>query len=137
MNETAPERLQRRLEQLAAACDRLDDALAQPSSEFMRDSVIQRFEFAYELGWKALQAVLRLRDIEALNAKDALRAGVAQRLIGDADAWASVHRYRNLTVHTYQRALALEVETFVRDRAHRLFRDLLVALQAAAARAHE
>lgn len=133
MSETAPDRLQLRLTQLDAACSRLDEALAQPPSEFIRDSIIQRFEFAYELGWKALQAVLRQRDIDVLNARDALRAGVTQKLIADPDAWASVHRYRNLTVHTYQRTLAVEVEAFVRDTAAQLFRALSRALREAAA----
>lgn len=31
---------------------RLQDALAQPKNGFIRDSVIQRFEFSIELSWK-------------------------------------------------------------------------------------
>lgn len=38
-----------RLVSLRTALGRLDDALAQPKTEWTRDSAIQRFEFTFEL----------------------------------------------------------------------------------------
>ena len=38
-----------RLRSFGAALDRLDDALAQPKTEWTRDSAIQRFECTFEL----------------------------------------------------------------------------------------
>ena len=43
-----------RREQLAKALRRLESALAQEKTEFMRDSAIQRFEFTADLAWKTL-----------------------------------------------------------------------------------
>lgn len=33
----------------------LEKAVAQPKDEFIRDSVIQRLEYTYELAWKTLK----------------------------------------------------------------------------------
>lgn len=44
------------LDDLRRAIARLDDALAQPENEYLRDAAIQRFEFSFELAWKAAQA---------------------------------------------------------------------------------
>ena len=42
------------LSSLTKALESLDVALAKDKDEFIRDSVIQRFEFTYELSWKFL-----------------------------------------------------------------------------------
>jgi len=39
------------LDEFERAIQRLDEALSQPKDEFIRDSVIQRFEFTFELSW--------------------------------------------------------------------------------------
>jgi nucleotidyltransferase substrate binding protein (TIGR01987 family) len=39
---------------LKSALESLDLALSKEKDEFIRDSVIQRFEFTYELSWKFL-----------------------------------------------------------------------------------
>ena len=51
----------------------------------LRDSLIQRFEFCYELAWKTLKLWLEGRDIEAHNAKDVLREPLAQGTFADVD----------------------------------------------------
>jgi nucleotidyltransferase substrate binding protein (TIGR01987 family) len=40
------------------AVHRLEDALKQKKNEFIRDSVIQRFEFCVELAWKSAKKVM-------------------------------------------------------------------------------
>jgi hypothetical protein len=42
------------LSDLNQALLRLDEALKQPENEFIRDAAIQRFEFCFELAWKAI-----------------------------------------------------------------------------------
>lgn len=41
------------------AVERLREACAKPDSSFIRDSVIQRFKFCWELGWRLLQLKLQ------------------------------------------------------------------------------
>jgi nucleotidyltransferase substrate binding protein (TIGR01987 family) len=110
----APTRLQQRQQDLRRAVARLREACEQPDSPFLRDAVIQRFEFCWELAWKALK--LRLADlgIEALAPRDTFREALKVGLIDDGNAWTLAQQQRNLTSHTYDEALAAAVYHYVR-----------------------
>lgn len=114
-------RFAQRMTEFSRAITKLEAALAQPYNEFMRDSVIQRFEFCYELAWKTMKLWLAQKDIEVLNAKDTLKEALVQALITDGNGWSEMHRMRNLTSHTYDEALAAEVYNFIRTHAEVLF----------------
>ncbi len=122
------DRFKQRLGEFGRAFSKLDAAILQPQNEFMRDSVIQRFEFCYELAWKTMKLWLEFKEIEALNAKDTLKAALAQKLIVDGNGWSEMHRMRNLTSHTYDEALAKEVDAFIRAHAMALFNQVLERL---------
>ena len=59
------------------ALDRLDDALAQPKTEWTRDSAIRRFEFTFELAWKAVATVA---EAQGVDARSPLYAGALRAL---------------------------------------------------------
>jgi len=48
-----------RRQALASASARLREVLAQPENDVSRDAAIQRFEFCFELAWKAVQESAR------------------------------------------------------------------------------
>jgi nucleotidyltransferase substrate binding protein (TIGR01987 family) len=115
----------------AKALASLDDALAQPKNEYLRDSVIQRFEYTYELAWKSLRRYLMsagdAQDIDAMARKDLFREAGRIGLIEDVEAWFAFHRMRNLTSHTYNAEVAEEVYLAARDfapAARRLLEEL-------------
>lgn len=91
----------------------LDRAIEQPLTEFTRDSVIQRFEYTYELAWKMLRRILKdeigLIDIESKSRRDLFRIASQHSLIGDPSEWFAFNDARNLTSHTYNIATAEEV----------------------------
>ena len=98
------------LQPLEKALASLNRAIAQPKNEFNRDSVIQRFEYSFELSWKLLQKILEAdRPLEDNSVKGILREAVKQNLIEDLDHWFEFHKARNLTSHTYNEITAEEV----------------------------
>jgi nucleotidyltransferase substrate binding protein (TIGR01987 family) len=118
------ERLKQRIEQFQRAVDRLRDACRQPENEFIRDSVIQRFEFSYELAWKMLKLKLEQEGIEAATPRAVIREAVAAHLLDDGNRWSEMLQKRNLTSHTYDDRLAREVYAFVCNTALPLFQAL-------------
>jgi len=111
-----PERFAERLDDFSRAVDRLEEAMDRPEDEFVRDAIIQRFEFSYELAWKTMRDWLAAKEIDVRNPRDTLIAAVEQGLIDDGNAWSSLQKERNLTTHTYDQEKADEVVAFLRSR---------------------
>ena len=100
------------------ALTRLHAVLAQPENEFIRDVTIQRFEFTFEAAWKAMYRWLRARGVDVdEDAYSTIPEAFKRRLITDEKRWGEMRRYRNLTSHTYNMPLAIEVAAFVRADA--------------------
>ena len=118
------ERYKERKQELLTAVQRLDDACAQPFSSFIRDSVIRRFEFCWELAWKTLRLRLEADGIIANTPREAWQQALQAGLIADGNAWSEAQKMRNLTTHTYDEKLADEVYQFVLRAGLPLFRDL-------------
>ena len=64
--------------------------------ETTRSGVIQNFEVVYDQSWKVLR-----RQLYRLAAKHGL--------LSDVEAWWEFHEARNMTSHTYNPPIALEV----------------------------
>ena len=111
------------------ALKQLEEALKQPYSEFIRDAVIQRFEFTYELAWKSLKLQLATLDLIVRSPKETLKVAYQQGLIVDADSWGELHLKRNLTTHTYDETLAEDVYQFIKNKGLKLFLDLAKKLE--------
>jgi len=107
---------------LKRALDTLEEAYrehaTQPASLLMRDGVIQRFEYTYELSWKLLKRYLEeiqgLSDVDALGRKELFRHGHESGLIGDPLRWFGYHQAHNLTSHMYAEGIAQQVYTAAR-----------------------
>ncbi|PIP02327.1 MAG: nucleotidyltransferase, partial [Zetaproteobacteria bacterium CG23_combo_of_CG06-09_8_20_14_all_54_7] len=81
--------LQKALSSLAFAVERTE---REQPDDMLRDSVIQRFEYSYELCWKMLKRRLELDDpspesIDAMSFREMIRAGAERGLIDDPLAW--------------------------------------------------
>jgi nucleotidyltransferase substrate binding protein (TIGR01987 family) len=78
-------------------------------SDIVRDAAIQRFEYTFEVVWKAAQRYLR--EVEGLapaSPKGVVRAAFQTRLLSEEEARHAMRMVedRNLTVHTYNQELA-------------------------------
>jgi nucleotidyltransferase substrate binding protein (TIGR01987 family) len=113
-----------------------DDA---PLKPHLRSSVIQSFEFSYELSVRAMRRVLIERAESAdlvrdLSFNDLLRSALDAGFPIEMGAWRRWREMRNGTSHAYDeeraQAVALEACAFAND-ASRLLEHLTLAINAA------
>lgn len=97
------------------ALERLSEVLAEPESAITRDAAIKRFEFTFELLWKSLQRFFRGQGIACNSPKGCLKEAFAFGLIENNPLWLRMIDDRNLTVHTYNEALAIEIYQHLKD----------------------
>ena len=119
---------------LRSAIERLREGLLrhqrEPRDEQLRDGLIQRFEFTYELSHRILRRYLKETsgspdEIERMPFADLIRAGSAQGLlVGDWPAWRGFREMRTRTSHTYDASTASQVvaaiPAFLREVEHLL-----------------
>lgn len=92
-----------------SAIARLRDVLAQPETDISRDAAIQRFEFCFELAWKAIQERARNDGMDCQSPRSCLKLAFKHSWIADEPAWLAMLADRNQTSHTYDEALAKTV----------------------------
>ncbi|MDO9253513.1 MAG: HI0074 family nucleotidyltransferase substrate-binding subunit [Hydrogenophaga sp.] len=125
------DRFDQRLAQFRDAVAALKLALAQPEDEFMRDSIIKRFELSFETARKAMrQWLVDEEEVTYESTKKAvMEAAFKTALVSDADLWAEIAAARNDSSHEYDKNKALEMAAFVRARAVVAFEALLANLE--------
>lgn len=109
MSPTGNEELRDRLAVLETALARLQDALAQPKSEWTRDAAIQRFEFTFELAWKAVASAARHQGVEVASPRRAWQTAFQLGWIDDDRLWLDMLEDRNRASHSYREATAEQI----------------------------
>jgi nucleotidyltransferase substrate binding protein (TIGR01987 family) len=107
------------LSPLQNALRQLRDGLAlsarHPDESLMRDGVIQRFEFCYELSHKMLKRYLEQtaadpQAIDAMAFQTLIRTGSEQGLLLHGwEVWKDYRTARSITSHTYDEQKAMQV----------------------------
>lgn len=116
------ERLAERIADYLKALAQLEKAAARPKDEFLRDSVIQRFEFTHELAWKMLKLQLEAEGLIVNTPRETMQEALQAGFIDDGNLWSDMQKMRNLTSHTYREKLADDVYDFIVTRGLPLFR---------------
>ncbi len=106
-----------------------------PSQTLIRDGLVQRFEFTYEVAHKMLKRALEAssaspEQYDRMAFADLVRSGNEQGLLlGDWPQWRRYRDMRARTSHSYNESVALEVVggigRFLLEAAH--LRDTLAA----------
>jgi nucleotidyltransferase substrate binding protein (TIGR01987 family) len=122
---------------LGNAVGRLREGLArcerEPADEQLRDGLIQRFEFTYELSHRMLKRYLKEiaaspEEIDQLPFADLIRAANAQGLLrSDWPAWRRFREMRARTSHTYDVKAASQIAAAIPaflDEAEHLYAEL-------------
>lgn len=125
------ERFDQRLAQYRDALAGLKLALAQPEDEFMRDSIIKRFELSFETARKAMRQWLVEQDEVSYEStkKAVMEAAFRTGLVADADLWSELTAARNDSTHEYDKQKALMIVALVRERGVAAFDALLARLE--------
>ena len=78
--------------------------------DYFIDAAIQRFEFTYELCWKLLKGYLEYTGVtEVNNPRAVFKEAFAIGIIVNGESWISMIDDRNLTSHTYNEDMAMEI----------------------------
>ena len=104
-----------RWQALTSAITRLGEVLAQPENDVSRDAAIQRFEFCFELAWKAIQERARDEGMDCQSPKSCLKLAFKNSWIIDEPAWLAMLVDRDQTSHTCDEALAKAVYSRLRN----------------------
>lgn len=83
--------------------------LGGPVDDVVRDAAIQRFEYTFEVLWKAAQIFLReVEGLEANSPKAVIRASFRVGLLDEGQTRLALQMAddRSLTVHTYNETIA-------------------------------
>jgi nucleotidyltransferase substrate binding protein (TIGR01987 family) len=84
---------------LREALERKPEAL----SMLEKEGVIQRFEYTFELAWKALKDYLEEGGlvISPVTPRQVIKEAFAAKVISDGEVWVNMLDHRNLLSHTY------------------------------------
>ena len=117
--------IQLNVEPLINAAQRLEEGQARyqkdESDIQIRDGLVQRFEFTYELSHKMLKRYLELNSanpaqFDQMTFADLIRSGNEQGVLAsDWMVWKNFREMRSSTSHAYDEAIALKVVSGIPD----------------------
>lgn len=92
----------RALTKLQEAQDALPSLLESGLQDIYLDLIVKRFEFTYEMSWKAIKRVLNMLGIEGVKSPRAcFKEAYSQELLIEQAIWLDMIEMRNLSSHTY------------------------------------
>lgn len=125
-----------KLEQLTQAQGQLQKAVVyynaehdEDKREFLRDSIIQRFEFTTEFAWKTIREYELLEGIRLDTPREVLKRAFKIGVITDEAGWLLLLQDRNNTSHVYDENIAIEICSRVEGTYLPLFDELAQRLE--------
>ena len=102
---------------LENATERLKAALKYDPLELdiVMDATIRRFEFTFETAWKSVKLVAKAVGYDCKSPKGCLKLAYQMGWIDDEERWLELLEARNLTSHTYDQEIAMEVYETVKE----------------------
>jgi nucleotidyltransferase substrate binding protein (TIGR01987 family) len=97
------------LNKLKKAYQKLLAGASTAKEELETDGVIQRFEFTFELLWKALKILLEEKGIKALSPKDVFKEAFRLEWIENETVFLNMLEDRNRTSHIYDEKTSREI----------------------------
>ncbi|MCC8418567.1 MAG: nucleotidyltransferase substrate binding protein [Rickettsia endosymbiont of Glossina mortisans submortisans] len=106
-----------KLEKFRKAFMTLEDIYLKPTTEDRAyiDATIRRFEFTFELAWKFLKEYFSQKGTVLHYPKEVIRKAFITGIINDESLWIYTLTDRNMTSHTYDKKLADEIYSRIRN----------------------
>jgi nucleotidyltransferase substrate binding protein (TIGR01987 family) len=109
--------LKKAIEQLEKSLKYANSEMAKKDKELFeqfRNSVIQCFEFTYEVSWKMLKRQIEKDSaspelVDTFSYNELIRDAAERGLIDNPQQWFNYRHYRNLTAHAYDHEKAQQV----------------------------
>ena len=104
----------------------VEEHLNNPNNAVIRDGMIQRFEFTFELSWKAAKEYLLDQGVaNELNfPKQVLKTAYGNQMINDESVWLDMLESRNRTSHIYDDRIAAKIARDISTRFLPVLEDL-------------
>ena len=97
--------------------------------DIVRDSLIQRFEFCYELAWKTLKEYLQYNGLTLESMpRPVFKVAYENNIINHENIWLEMIKDRNIASHEYSEERIKLVAINIRDNYYKEFVDLLKKL---------
>ena len=95
-----------------------DELYREGFSDIYLDILVKRFEFTYEMAWKALKRYLDYLGFDAKSPRGVFKEAYAQGILDEEQVWLDMIEMRNLSSHIYDES---EISTMV-DEAKRFLK---------------
>lgn len=93
-------------------------------------AMIKAFEFTLELSWNLIKDYLEYDGVDNISgSRDAIRKAYSNGIIQDAQEWLNMINDRNLSSHTYNQSVALELSVKIVEKYYFLFKELLETME--------
>ena len=89
------------LKRFESAIEREQEIKEDGFGDIYLDLTIKRFEFTFEMSWKALKRYLEFLGFEPKSPRGTFKEGYAQGILEDENVWLEMIEQRNLSSHIY------------------------------------
>lgn len=97
------------IQKLRNAFLRLKESTEKALDELDRDGVIQRFEFTFELFWKAIKVLMEQEGFECVGPRSCIKEGAKRGFVAEGEMLLDMLEDRNKASHVYDESTAQEI----------------------------
>jgi len=117
------------LEKYESSVNRQEEFKNEGFGDVYLDLIVKRFEFTYEMSWKALKRYLEFLGFDVKNPRQTFKEGYAQQILEDENVWLDMIEQRNLSSHVYDE---IEISEILDKKENYLkaFQNLKIQLEA-------
>ncbi|MBL7131312.1 MAG: nucleotidyltransferase substrate binding protein [Candidatus Omnitrophica bacterium] len=108
---------------------KLKEGIDKAKDELEKDGVIQRFEFTFELFWKALKIFLQNSGIDTKTPKESLKEAFKIGWLKEEKTFLDMLEDRNKTAHIYDKATSEEIFKRIKNNYIQVIAEVLEELR--------